>query len=642
MKYCDVCHSTYPTEFTSCPKDKATLRPLHELAPGMVIRDKYEILERIGVGGMATVYKARHLTFGEIRAIKVVSNKLVDDENFLKRFKAEAIITRKLRHPNAVQLDDFDTMADGRPFIVMEFVQGRSLRSWINDLRTLPPARALNITKQVASALGAAHKLGIVHRDIKPDNIIVIPQPAPPGSGSAGDQVKVFDFGIAKIRGGTTDISSGTPTQTGMVVGTPQYVSPEQASGKIGDQIDGRSDLYSLGVVLYEMLTGHLPFTSDTPVGFLIHHMQTAPTPPQALRPAVHLPESLTALLMRALEKNRDRRFQTAEEFIASMNKPHVVAAATAVLGSDALNAPTAATRRQGPPSATAARAASATAARAAAAPARPAVPKHLSPVASSAVPRTAAGAHRSPAAAAVHTPPPKPEGTVYQEAEETAWQTRRVPAGSQLPWKKIAIAAGLVIVLLLGGIGVNRIVQNRAAQNQALNPQEDARIKQEIADAFANSDSLKDRKLEIAVSNGEVTLRGRVDKPYLTEIAGALARDVSGVRYVKNEIEIIEAQETKEPVWRSAASGRSDPATPSASAQPSDDYGAAGQPARNFDLNVIRTRERTRQFVMRGYKRLSQDDFLGAQRAFENALKLDSSNRMAQEGLRRAKSGRR
>src|SRR5438067_8899359 len=633
MKYCDVCHSTYPTEFTSCPKDRAALRPLNELAPGMVIRDKYEILEKIGVGGMATVYKARHLTFGEIRAIKVVSNKLMDDENFLKRFKAEAIITRKLRHPNAVQLDDFDTMADGRPFIVMEFVQGRSLRSWINDLRTLPPGRALNITKQVASALGAAHKLGIVHRDIKPDNIIVIPQPAPPGSDSAADQVKVFDFGIAKIHGGTPDISSGTPTQTGMVVGTPQYVSPEQASGKIGDQIDGRSDLYSLGVVLYEMLTGHLPFTSDTPVGFLIHHMQTAPTPPQALRPAVHLPESVTALLMRALEKNRDRRFQTAEEFIASMNKPHVVAAATAVLGSDALNAPTAATRRQTPPSATAARAATA--------PARPAVPKHLSSAASSAVPPTAAGSHRSPAA--VHTPPPKPEGTVYQEPVETAWQTRHVPAGSQLPWKKIAIAAGVVIVLLLGGIGVNRIIQNRAAQNQALNPQEDARIKQEIADAFANSDSLKDRKLEIAVNNGEVTLRGRVDKPYLTEIAGALARDVSGVRYVKNEIEIIEVQETKEPIWRSTRN-KPNPAAPSASTLPGNNLAASSgqESGRNFDVNAIRTRERTRQFIMRGYKRLSQGDSDGAQRAFENALKLDPPNRMAQEGLRRIKSGRR
>src|SRR5256885_6688552 len=363
MKYCDVCHSTYPTEFTSCPKDKAALRPLNELAPGMVIRDKYEILEKIGVGGMATVYKARHLTFSEIRAIKVVSNKLMDDETFLKRFKAEAIITRKLRHPNAVQLDDFDTMADGRPFIVMEFVQGRSLRSWINDLGTLPPGRALNITKQVAAALGAAHKLGIVHRDIKPDNIIVIPQPALPGADSAGDVVKVFDFGIAKIRSGSIDISSSnTPTQAGMVVGTPQYVSPEQASGKIGDQIDGRSDLYSLGVVLYEMLTGHLPFSSDTPVGFLIHHMQSAPTPPQALRPAVHLPESLIALLMRGLEKGRDRRFQTAEEFIAAMNKPHVVASATAVLGSDALG--TTSTRRHAP---------SATAARAGVAPARPA-----------------------------------------------------------------------------------------------------------------------------------------------------------------------------------------------------------------------------------------------------------------------------
>src|SRR5256885_647381 len=264
MKYCDVCHSTYPTEFTSCPKDKAALRPLNELAPGMVIRDKYEILEKIGVGGMATVYKARHLTFSEIRAIKVVSNKLMDDETFLKRFKAEAIITRKLRHLNAVQLDDFDTMADGRPFIVMEFVQGRSLRSWINDLGTLPPGRALNITKQVAAALGAAHKLGIVHRDIKPDNIIVIPQPAS--------------------------------------------------------------------------------------------------APPQALHPAVHLPESLIALLMRGLKKGRDRRFQTAEEFIAAMNKPHVVASATAVLGSDALG--TTSTRRHAP---------SATAARAGVAPARPA-----------------------------------------------------------------------------------------------------------------------------------------------------------------------------------------------------------------------------------------------------------------------------
>src|SRR5690348_2702404 len=147
MKYCDQCHSTYPGDFSTCPKDKSPLRKLTELAPGMVLREKYEILERIGTGGMATVYRARHTTFNEIKALKIVSNKLMDDEEFLRRFKTEAIITRKLHHQNAVLLEDFDTAADGRPFIVMEYVQGRSLRSWIHDLGSIPLQRALNITK---------------------------------------------------------------------------------------------------------------------------------------------------------------------------------------------------------------------------------------------------------------------------------------------------------------------------------------------------------------------------------------------------------------------------------------------------------------------------------------------------------------
>src|SRR5437868_6060757 len=241
MKFCDTCRSTYPADFTSCPKDQAKLREISEFVPGVVIHDKYEILEKIGVGGMATVYRARHLHFNEELAIKVVSNRLVEDQAFLKRFKTEAVITRKLRHPNAVRLDDFDTTDDGRPFIVMEYVQGKPLRSLIQESGRLPLARALNIGRQAALALGAAHALGIVHRDMKPDNILIIPQP------DGSDLVKILDFGIAKVREVTTD---AVQTQTGMVLGTPQYISPEQALGKKGDEVDGRADLYALGVVL--------------------------------------------------------------------------------------------------------------------------------------------------------------------------------------------------------------------------------------------------------------------------------------------------------------------------------------------------------------------------------------------------------
>ena len=138
MKYCDVCHYTYPNEFTTCPKDQALLRITADLAPGTVIRDKYLILEKIGAGGMASVYRAKHLAFGEIRALKVVSTKLMDDDAFIKRFKTEAVVTRKLQHPNAVRVDDLDTTEDGRPFIIMECVEGRDLRALIQREGPLP------------------------------------------------------------------------------------------------------------------------------------------------------------------------------------------------------------------------------------------------------------------------------------------------------------------------------------------------------------------------------------------------------------------------------------------------------------------------------------------------------------------------
>ncbi len=409
MKICDTCRTTYPNDFTTCPRDQTVLRVTSELTQGMVIREKYEILGKIGAGGMATVYRARHLAFNEIRAIKVVSPRLLDDESFIKRFKTEAIVTRKLQHPNAVRVDDLDITDDGRPFIVMELVEGRDLRKVIHDQGRFSVARALEITRQAAAALGAAHALGITHRDIKPDNILLVPQP------DGSERVKVLDFGIAKVREGAMDMGAGyTATKTGMVVGTPQYVSPEQAMGKQGEAIDGRSDLYSLGVVLYEMLTGQLPFDSDTPVGLLLHHIQTMPTPPNRLRPDLQIPEALSIVLMKLLEKEREQRIQSAGELIETLDSLPAGFEGTALMGSDDVEAAMTA----GPAAKTAVGVSTPTSF---ATPPRPATPPPITP--------TARSPQRLPAA---------------------ALPTVAAAGG----WKKPAAIAAVVVVLLVAGLG--------------------------------------------------------------------------------------------------------------------------------------------------------------------------------------------
>src|SRR5206468_4858479 len=255
-------------------------------------------------------------------------------EGCLKRFKTEAVVTRKLVHPNAVRVEDFDTLEDGRPFMAMEYVNGRNLRHLLIDKKVLPPERAVNIARQASAALAAAHKLGITHRDIKPDNILLIENP------DGTDTVKVLDFGIAKIREGSTGFGAGyTPTQTGLVVGTPQYLSPEQAMGKHGNEVDGRADLYSIGVVLYEMLTGQLPFHSDTTIGLLMHHIHTVPTPAHYLKPDLNIPAPISLVLMKALEKDPPKRFQTADELVNALSAPQNWAA-TAVMGSGSFEGP--------------------------------------------------------------------------------------------------------------------------------------------------------------------------------------------------------------------------------------------------------------------------------------------------------------
>jgi serine/threonine protein kinase len=315
MKTCPTCQAGFPTSFAVCPQDGTPLVEVGAWSPGAVVRGKYRILSKIGQGGMGAVYKALHVTFDELRAIKVISPELIHDQLFVKRFKHEAVITRKLQHPNAVRVDDIDEAEDGRPFIVMEFIEGQSLRKLIEDHGAMPVERACSIIKQSAAALDAAHRLGMVHRDIKPDNIVLVETPE-------GEQAKVLDFGIAKLKEGRTGEMGGmTLTGTGVVIGTPQYMSPEQAMGRRGDQLDGRSDLYSLGIVMYQMLTGELPFRADTTMEMLIAHLQQPPINVRAVRPELQIPAGVANVVMRLLAKKPEDRPANAMALIVEIEQ---------------------------------------------------------------------------------------------------------------------------------------------------------------------------------------------------------------------------------------------------------------------------------------------------------------------------------
>jgi serine/threonine-protein kinase len=310
MKKCPTCKETYPGDFAVCPRDGSTLVEAGAWSEGTLVRGKYRILSKLGQGGMGSVFKARHVAFDELRALKVMNPELVSDELFVKRFKHEAVITRKLQHPNAVRVDDIDETEDGRPFIVMEYIEGQSLKKVMQEQGPMPVLRVCSIIKQAAAGLDAAHRLGMVHRDIKPDNIALIETPQ-------GEVAKVLDFGIAKIKESRAEDSAGSGlTGTGVIIGTPQYMSPEQAMGKRGDDLDGRSDLYSLGVVMYQMLAGELPFKADTAMDMLLAHLQKPPLPLQTVRPDLGIPDKVANLVARLLEKKPEARVPSAGALI--------------------------------------------------------------------------------------------------------------------------------------------------------------------------------------------------------------------------------------------------------------------------------------------------------------------------------------
>jgi serine/threonine protein kinase len=264
-----------------------------------VLLDRYEVGPLLGAGGMAEVYEGRDRLLARRVAIKVLQSQYARDQSFLLRFKREAQAAASLSHPNVVAVYDTGS-EDGTHFIVMEFVDGRTLRDIIRTEGPLYPARAAEICADVCAALVAAHARGLIHRDIKPGNVMLTPD----------GKVKVMDFGIARAT------TSETITQTAAVIGTAQYISPEQAQGQT---VDYRSDLYSLGCCLYEMLTGTVPFTGATPVAIAYRHVREDPTPPRMLNPDV--PPPLEAICLKAMAKLPDNRYQTAAEFRADLER---------------------------------------------------------------------------------------------------------------------------------------------------------------------------------------------------------------------------------------------------------------------------------------------------------------------------------
>jgi serine/threonine protein kinase len=302
MKRCSSCQTPYPDEFAFCPLDGAELDDPAVYAVGATIRNKYRILAKVGKGGMGHVYKALHLHFNEVRALKVMDPALTAREDFVRRFLREAFVARRLQHPNAVRVDDVDQTDDGRYCIVMEYIDGRMLRDVLQREGPMPVNRACSIAKQVAAGLDAAHQLGIIHRDIKPENIALV-------NGEQGDLVKVLDFGITKLREGRLKDEAGTMalTATGTVfaIGTPEYMSPEQVQQQ---DLDGRSDLYSLGLVFYEMLTGDLPFHAESQAEWFLAHVREAPRPLHEQAAGVRIPTGVADLVMSMLEKEPSRR----------------------------------------------------------------------------------------------------------------------------------------------------------------------------------------------------------------------------------------------------------------------------------------------------------------------------------------------
>ncbi|HET8938747.1 MAG TPA: serine/threonine-protein kinase [Polyangiales bacterium] len=309
MRTCPQCGGSYDDAIAFCPADgerteAQVAQPSQDPLIGSVIDGRYRVEERIGEGGMGVVYRATHVVLRKPFALKVIRADQATDANIVQRFVREARAASGIGHPNIVNINDFGTTADGSLYLAMEFLDGMTLADAMKS-GPIPFARALEIFIQIAGALEAAHAQGIVHRDLKPENIFLMRE--------AGQYefVKVLDFGIAKVKNAAAKLTS-----TGMVFGTPHYLSPEQAAGQ---PVDHRSDIYSLGVIMYQVLAGELPFTAESLMALMTKHMFE---PAPSLREAGHpVPTALDAIVGRCLQKKPELRHGSMRELDSDLRR---------------------------------------------------------------------------------------------------------------------------------------------------------------------------------------------------------------------------------------------------------------------------------------------------------------------------------
>ena len=310
MKTCSQCQATYPEDVADCPTDGLPLLEVDAWPDGTMVKGGYRIVCRLSQDLVCVLYKAVHLKSNRICTLKVMSQDMSGYPGFVRLFRENARQQKKLHHPNVARVEKFDHTEYGIPFMVMEYVEGLSLRAVIDEHAPLPPLRVCAIARQVAAGLAASHARGIVQRDLTPESIFLIPD--------AGDErIKIVNLGIPTLQQALLGDRFGTSPET--VIGTLQYLSPEQALGQFGDQLDGRSDLYALGVIMYQMLTRELPFQATCAADWIMSHISENPIPIRVVYADLAVPDLLTNLVLRCLEKNREARPASARDLVREL-----------------------------------------------------------------------------------------------------------------------------------------------------------------------------------------------------------------------------------------------------------------------------------------------------------------------------------